>query len=446
MFVAIASGQSTDAMLRDTMAKDRSSRDTTGKLITLSAAEHIARGNVYLDSRHFPESREHYSRVIEVYPSDAGMARALMGMGRSLMWERRCDEAIPWFDRASREFPATKDGRESLAFKGACHVRTGKNVEAAAIYEQYTVMYPGGERVDSAYLNIIDALREAGKYDEAAGWVQKTRQRFPSMPTSANAMQALVRMEIYRGRWNEAIAAADAAVMNGAFAGSMTSSDEVRFLRAFAYERAGRHAEAVAAYSSIPDNTLSYYSGLAAEKLAAGGSRVKRTVLITPKIVQDFPAPFRSELLRYAKPKNVDPRFVFAIMKQESGFRPNAKSPAAARGLLQLVFDTATRYNKKAGFAQIKPDDLYDPSVNIAIGIEYIADLKGQFGGLYEAIAASYNGGEDNALRWLDRTKPREPGIFASEVGFAETKNYVMKVMANYRVYRELYDENLNRR
>ena len=85
-------------------------------------------------------------------------------------------------------------------------------------------------------------------------------------------------------------------------------------------------------------------------------------------------------------------------------------------------------------------------TLSIAIGSIYIRTIKDEFGGLYEAIAASYNAGEDNAARWLNRTKPKEPGIFASEVGFAETKNYVYKVMNNYRVYRELYDKNLNRR
>jgi soluble lytic murein transglycosylase len=63
-----------------------------------------------------------------------------------------------------------------------------------------------------------------------------------------------------------------------------------------------------------------------------------------------------------------------------------------------------------------------------------------------EAIAASYNGGEDNAARWLSRSKPKDPGIFTAEIGFAETKAYVGKVMNNYRVYQDLYDEDLNRR
>ena len=155
---------------------------------------------------------------------------------------------------------------------------------------------------------------------------------------------------------------------------------------------------------------------------------------------------FRSELLSASRKFKVDPRFLLAIMKQESSFRANAKSPAGARGLLQLVYDTAIKYKAKAGYPHLQPDHLYSPSVNIAIGAAYVADLKSQFGGLYEAIAASYNGGEDNAARWLNRSKPKDPGIFTSEVGFAETKNYVFKVMNNYRAYKELYSENLGRK
>src|SRR4030095_8790488 len=109
-------------------------------------------------------------------------------------------------------------------------------------------------------------------------------------------------------------------------------------------------------------------------------------------------------------------------------------------------FDTAQKYKGDAGYPNLQPDQLYSPSVNIAVGAAYIADLKSQFGGLYEAIAASYNGGEDNAARWLNRSKPKDPGIFVSEIGFAESKNYVFKVMNNYRAYKDLYTEDLQRK
>ena len=60
-----------------------------------------------------------------------------------------------------------------------------------------------------------------------------------------------------------------------------------------------------------------------------------------------------------------------------------------------------------------------------------------------EAVAASYNGGEDNVARWVKRAKQKDPGVFTAEVGFEETKGYVQKVMANYRAYQQLYTANL---
>lgn len=435
--------QASDAALRSAVEKDKASRGADGKLITLSAAEHLSIGTVFFENRQFPQSRDHFYKIINEFSMDAAMPRALFMTGRSYYWERQYAKAIPYLDRVAREFPATKDGREGLSFKGACHVRLSKHAEAAKIYEQYTVMYPTGERIDGAYLNTIDALREAGKYDEADSWVEKARSKFGGMPTEMNALQGRLRMQIHRGHWASAAMTADTMLAIGKFSGSMTSGDEVKFLKGLAFEKAGKRTEATAAYASIPVSWTSYYSGLAAEKLAVQGNRVTPTAAISQR---EFPIAFAADVLRESRKRKIDPRFVLAIMKQESSFRPAVKSPSAARGLLQIVYDTARKYNKKAGYPNFEADDLYKPSVNIAIGTEYIADLKNQFGGLLEAIAASYNGGEDNAMRWLNRSKPKEPGIFAAEVGFAETKHYVFKVMANYRIYRELYDENLTRK
>ncbi len=431
-----------DAALSQATFKDKAARDANGRLPTLSAAEHLVRAEIYMANRHFPEAREHWQKIFEFYPTDAGMAKALMGTGRAFMWERGYGQAIMFFDRAVSGYADTKEGRESLAFKGACLVRLGKNAEAAQTYQLYTTMFPTGERIETSYLNIIDALREAKKYDEVNLWIDKTRVRFDGMPTATNALQARVRMEISRQNWSKAVEAADALRLNNNFRSSMTSLDETNYLKALALEKLGKKTDANAVYASIPVN--SYYGGLATDKLSS--NKITRTGSVSNYNAGEYPVLYRAELLKYAATKNIDPRFVLAIMKQESSFRANAKSPSAARGLLQLVYDTAIKYNQQAGFSALQADDLYQPPVNIAIGSQYLADLKNQFGGLYEAIAASYNGGEDNAARWLNRSNPKDAGVFASEVGFAETKNYVFKVMNNYRVYRQLYTEDLIKR
>lgn len=437
-----------DATLARVRSQDAASRAADGKLQTLPANEHAFRADVYSSNRLFPQAREHWQKILDNYATDATvMPKTLLGIGRSYMWERKYDQAISFFDKAILNFAATKEGRESLAFKGACLIRLNRNQEAANAYEQYTVMYPTGERIETSYLNIIDALREAKKYDEANAWIDKTVSRFSGMPTATNALNARLRMEIFRQNWEKAIAAAGALLTLRNFSDSMTSADEVNFLKAFAYEKLGKRSEAISAYSLIPDNFNSYFGGLAAEKLnKLNPGAVAKTASIAPSLAGNFPAPFSAELLRYCKTNNLDPRFVLAIMKQESSFRPNAKSPAAARGLLQLTFDTALKYNVQAGFPNLQAEDLYRPDVNIAVGAVYLAELKKEFDNLYEAMAASYNGGEDNAARWLARSRPKEPAIFTSEVGFAESKNYVFKVMNNYRIYRALYTEELVRK
>jgi soluble lytic murein transglycosylase len=114
--------------------------------------------------------------------------------------------------------------------------------------------------------------------------------------------------------------------------------------------------------------------------------------------------------------------------------------------LLQLTIDAANKFGKRAGYQNVTEDMLYRPDVSIAIGAEYLAELSRMFAGLPEAIAAAYNGGEDNVARWLARSNQNDEGVFASEVGFTESKNYVFRVMNNYRAYKQLYDAKLNRR
>ena len=107
--------------------------------------------------------------------------------------------------------------------------------------------------------------------------------------------------------------------------------------------------------------------------------------------------------------------------------------------------DIVAKYGASAGQRNVREDDLYRPEVNISVGVAYIADLTHMFPNLPEAVAASYNGGEDNVARWVKRAMQKDAGVIASEVGFSESKDYVFKVMANYRAYKQLYTADLRR-
>ena len=448
---AYAQGTS-DAALSAIRASDRSDRlaKDSGQV---SSAEHLRRAGIYLTNRLFAEAREHWQAIIN-NPNDVNVPAALFGMARSYYVERRYEDARQTYERLARDYPQTKEGREGLNFSASALLRMGRGAEAAARYAEYLEKYPNGERIDTAHLNIIDGYRESGRTQDAIAWIERTRQRFAGTPTETGAVFARLRLDIAIGDWQHAVQTAD-ELLQRSLAGSSTSADEVLYLKGHSLERAGRTQDAIRVYQMIPDNGFSYYGELATRKLRtmgdgaakqSAGMRESLAVSRIANVAADYPAPFSFQVLKEAKRRGVDPRFVLAIMRQESQFKSGARSPSAARGLLQLTIDAAKKYAGRAGVSRVTEDSLYRPDVSIAIGSEYLAELSRMFAGLHEAMAAAYNGGEDNVARWLARSNQNDEGVFAAEVGFTESKNYVFKVMTNYRVYRQLYDAKLNRR
>jgi len=443
-----------DASLDSVRAADRADRMSKAPA-QLTAAEEMRRAAVYMANRAFAEARTHWQIVLNNFPNDPNVPAAMFGIGRSLYWERRYEDARQMFERVAQTYPDTKDGREGSNFAASSLLRMGRGAEAATRYVQYLEKYPNGERIETAHLNIIDGYRESNHPKDAIAWIDRTRQRFAGTPVETSAAFARLRLDIAISDWNHASQTADELLSKAIAKDSNTSADEVLYLKAHALERAGRLQDAIRFFSMIPDNADSYYGSLATNRLtaindaAAQQRATERSQAVRASIDRNltaYPAPFRFQVLSEAKKRSVDPRLVLAIMKQESQFKPNAKSPSAARGLLQLTIDAAQKYGARAGMKQVSDDSLYQPGTNIAIGTEYIAELSRMFAGLAEAVAASYNGGEDNVARWLGRTNQRDAGVFTAEVGFTESKNYVFKVMSYYRAYRQLYDSNLNRR
>ena len=159
-----------------------------------------------------------------------------------------------------------------------------------------------------------------------------------------------------------------------------------------------------------------------------------------------YPAPYNSALLEYAPPRSVDPRFILSIMRQESRFRPEAKSNAAARGLLQFISSTANSTAAQLNLKDFRQDDLYNPRMAVLFGSQYMGNLFRQFPDMPQAVAASYNGGEDNVARWVARAHSNDPDRYTLEIGFAQSKDYVYKVLPNYWIYQMLYTDQLKRR
>jgi len=452
--VVLSPEDQTEDALNTTRRADESGRAPGAGLPQLTPSEHMRRAAIYQANRAFEEARTHWRTLIERYPSDGNVPAAHFGIGRTLFQERRYEEALPLFQRLGETYATTPAGRDGFYYVAATLLRLNRPGEAAARYAEYTERFPKGERIENAHLNIIDSLREAGRFDEALPWIERTRASFRGTASDVAALFARLRLDVARGDWASALRTSDELGRMSLPRAANTTAAEVAYLRAFSLEMSGQKEQASRAYQGIGDGVGSYYGWMANMRLqklggeakAAAEAREARVAADVRRAAGNYPATFREPVLRAAKQHKLDPRLVLSIMRQESGFNPRAKSPAGARGLLQMTPDQAAKYAPAVKLTRVSEDDLYRPEVNIALASAYLSELFRMFPNLPEAVAASYNGGEDNVARWVVRATHKDPGIFTSEVGFNESKDYVNKVMANYRAYKILYTDDLKPR
>jgi soluble lytic murein transglycosylase len=147
-----------------------------------------------------------------------------------------------------------------------------------------------------------------------------------------------------------------------------------------------------------------------------------------------YPSPYLEAVKREGKNRNVPPAFIYAVMRQESAFRPTVVSPANAVGLMQIIPPTAKKIAKGLS-ATYSPDLMRAPVVNIRFGSYYLRYLLDIFDGRHELAAASYNAGPQAVTRWLRAGENLPLDLFIARIPYSETRNYVYRVMGNYARY-----------
>jgi soluble lytic murein transglycosylase-like protein/TolA-binding protein len=565
----------------------------------LSEADHLLRASVYQFNRDFAGARVHYQAVIDRYPDSGAVFNARFQIARGLYNEGKYEEAVPVLQKlmgTAFDMSPSGPGRDAVALLASTYARQKRYDAAVVAYKALIDKFPDNPNPERAYLNIIDALHEAGQYSDALNWVQQTRARFRNDLGGALALFAQLRIHLAQGSWSTVVRDADELLklsdLGGTRVGGGTTPAETTFLRAFALEQLGRTEEAIAGYLSIPDGRNEYYGQRATQRLlalalneksrtlvrnrlnallgesktasAAGNYEQSRAaaqaalrltddaqirsealkqvqaaynalpsyrlpqlnrisllkqppptgdhesladnllllglydealpeLLAAPRANKNpdedytiallslragipnravrfaeqvwkpvpadylielaprelvellYPVPFRDSLLQNGNAA-VDPRFVLSIARQESRFQADAKSAAAARGMMQFIASTANEIAAQLKLQNFQQDDLYNPDTSIRFGSQYLANLFQQFPNQPQAVAGSYNGGADNLARWIARARANEPDRYVGEIGFSQTKDYVYKVLANFWNYQRLYDAKLQPR
>ncbi len=149
---------------------------------------------------------------------------------------------------------------------------------------------------------------------------------------------------------------------------------------------------------------------------------------------QRFPMPHEQAVVQRSREINLDPAYVYGLIRQESRFVTDARSGVGASGLMQVMPATARWTAKKIGLTGFTPDQINDRDTNIAIGTGYLKLVLDDFAGSMPLAAAAYNAGPGRPRAW--RNGPMlEAAIWAENVPFAETRDYVKKVLSNTTNY-----------
>ena len=182
---------------------------------------------------------------------------------------------------------------------------------------------------------------------------------------------------------------------------------------------------------------------LAAAELACQNElwdRCINTSLRTP-VAQDhaqrFPMPHRAQVTSRATDIGLDPAYVYGLIRQESRFITDARSGVGASGLMQVMPATARWTANKIGLTTFRPNQINERDTNILIGTAYLKLALDDFEGSLPMAAAGYNAGPNRPRQW--RNGPVLAGeIWAENIPFEETRDYVKRVLANTTNYAAL--------
>ncbi len=153
-------------------------------------------------------------------------------------------------------------------------------------------------------------------------------------------------------------------------------------------------------------------------------------------LAQRFPMPYRDEVVAQARSIGLDPAYVYGLIRQESRFITDARSGVGASGLMQIMPATARWTAKKIGLPFTK-EQITDREVNLKLGTSYLKLVLDDFDGSQAMAAAAYNAGPNRPRRWREGAT-LEPAIWAENIPFSETRDYVKKVLSNATVYASL--------
>ncbi len=337
--------------------------------------------------------------------------------GHELAWS---DDLLAWHVRAALRQPARDDERWPLAARAIGAMSAAEQRDPAWVYWRARAvqgMAPAGAAGDEARAAARGALQtltsQTGFYPKLATEDLGQRVALPPPPAALSPAERLAARQ--HAGLTRALQLIDLGLRN----------EGVREWN-FSLRGMGER-ELLAAAQRACDNEVW-------DRCINTSERTREAV----DIAQRFPTPHREALRRAAAQVGTDAALMYGLIRQESRFITDARSHVGASGLMQLMPATAQWTARRIGLNYTRAM-INDRDVNLRLGATYLKLVLDDFGGSEALATAAYNAGPNRPRRWREGPVV-EPAAWAESIPFAETRDYVKKVLSNAVYYALLMD------
>lgn len=378
---------------------------------------------------------------------------ALLVAGKAALASGEFADARRHFEKLAKEHGGTEAAAEATFRLGLIEYRLGRYAVATGLFERLLAL-PRSENFE--YRGLYWQWRAKQKLSDAAG-----------ATSSAQALMAKYPLTYYglRARFELNSDSPEIPQPTGPIKGELRllESDRLGWERIQVLLRAGWTDEAAAELNALNvpagDDEKVLWASLWAECF-----RYDQTFRILGELLDTNTKMFNSQVLSWLYPKEYvsivereskrsgfDEDWLRSVIRQESSFRPEAKSPSNAYGVMQLLIPTAAEVASDLRMRSFKaPDSLLDPAVNIRLGSVYLSRLYRSFKGHLPLALAAYNAGPGRMRRWLEarsdlgniqdqRSSSPDVEVWIDELPWEETSLYIKAILRNWMIYRWLY-------
>ena len=423
----------------------------------------------------YPAAAQTFLDLAALIPGSTAAPEVLMDAARILERSNNLDEAARTWERVANEYPSSEQVSLALFLAGIARYRLSDYQNALSLFQRSQMLALNSEEQARAYL-----------------WIGKSQQMLGDNNAALESWrqgQALDTSEYYSLR------ARDLALGNVPFAPSISTNlnpdlekerrdaeawmritfnlpadtdlsgpgalaQDPRFIRGTELWELGMYDEARVEFESLRDTIAGsptdnfrlathlldiglYRTAIFAARqvLALAGKDSQSASLTAPVYFNHvrYGLYYHDLIIEESQKYDIDPLFMFSVIRQESLFEGFVKSSAGAHGLMQIVPETGGQIANELKWPQgFVSDDLYRPIVGVRFGSYYLAKNRDQLNGSLYASLAAYNAGPGSAAVWKGLAGD-DPDLMLEIIRFQETRDYLRYIYEIYTVYRNLY-------